>query len=122
MSWCAVRTQGGPHAHAHPVRSADRPRAHRRPRIRAVFTHRLIGGVVTSREHLGDCIPPEERAAIERRIAAYQATHAPFPAPTDTPPLYAFYPHAGTLYRDLNTGNFVDLDPSTSVLNYLCAH
>jgi murein DD-endopeptidase MepM/ murein hydrolase activator NlpD len=37
--------------------------------------------------------------------------------------LYQFYPQGGTLYKDLTTGNFVDLDPSAgNVQNYLCEH
>ncbi len=40
----------------------------------------------------------------------------------DAPLLYTFYPMAGTLYQDITTGNFVDLDPNAgAVKNYLCA-
>ncbi len=71
---------------------------------------------------LGPCISERESALINARLPMYQARHGPLSPPdSDGPILYPFDPQGGTLYRDLTTGNFVDLDPApNSVLNYLC--
>jgi murein DD-endopeptidase MepM/ murein hydrolase activator NlpD len=71
------------------------------------------------------CLPLAERIRIQARIAANlpRLVLPPPGDPTDGPILYPFYPQGGTLYRDLTTGNFVDLDPTpNSVQNYLCEH
>ena len=36
------------------------------------------------------------------------------------PPVFAFYPQAGTPWQDLYFGNFVDLDPGPGVLDWSC--
>jgi len=68
-----------------------------------------------------NCIPARQAAEVQKRVEAYLARRGPHPAP-DGPSLYRFFPAGGTLYSDLTTGNFVDLDPSSAVLNYLCAN
>ncbi len=81
-------------------------------------------GRMTPDQLIGECITPQESALIHARLAMYQARHGPLShGGLDDPILYPFYPQGGTLYRDLTTGNFVDLDPATGpVLNYLCEH
>jgi hypothetical protein len=66
------------------------------------------------------CIPPEQERLILQRIERNRILYHIPPGVTDGPLLYPFVPEGGTIYRDITTGNFVDLDPSTNVLNYLC--
>ena len=61
---------------------------------------------------LGDpttpCISPAERARVEAEVAA-RLGGAESP-PEGVQPKFSFYPAAGTLYGDLFTNNFVDLN------------
>lgn len=70
-----------------------------------------------------DCVPTEERARIERKIAAFQrqerATNAPQPELTTQP--YAFFPQAGTLWQDLLIFNYVDLDATSGIRDWDCS-
>lgn len=63
------------------------------------------------------CVTPEWRAALHARLEALD----PGPhARSGAAPTYAFYPQAGTLYRDLFPLNFVDLDPGPGLLDFDC--
>jgi murein DD-endopeptidase MepM/ murein hydrolase activator NlpD len=81
-------------------------------------------GRYTLQGHAGICIPERELLLVRSRLAMYEARHGPLSRPgADGATLYPFYPQGGTLYRDLTTGNFVDLDPTPNVvLNYLCGN
>lgn len=66
-----------------------------------------------------DAISPEQRAHIERVIAAYEAkTRKPGlrTAAEDEPFLYPFFPQAGTLGRDLFLNNFTDQNPTAELV------
>ncbi len=68
------------------------------------------------------CVSPAERAEVQQIIAEYkrgtgiqrQSQHL------GDAPLYTFYPMSGILYRDLFTLNFVDLDPTSGILDWDC--
>jgi hypothetical protein len=67
----------------------------------------------------GDCIPPAQRARIEANIAAYHAAHGGTPIGTQAGPTpYPFFPHAGNLWDELFLYNFVDLDPTSGILDW----
>lgn len=85
----------------------------------------------------GICIPPQTQAMVHQSIQAFaqssQSSALTFvPPPVSVGPYssasplmaklrYPFYPQGGTLYRDITTGNFVDLNPAAGVVgNYLC--
>jgi len=70
----------------------------------------------------GVCIPEEQQRTILARIAANREKFRMPSGPTDGPLLYPFVPMAGTMYRDVTTGNFVDLNPAAGVTNYVCEH
>jgi uncharacterized protein (TIGR03437 family) len=70
-----------------------------------------------------DCVPPEERARIERKIADFQrleqATNAARPELATQP--YSFFPQAGTLWQDLLIFNYVDLDSTSGIRDWDCS-
>ena len=66
-----------------------------------------------------DAISPEQRAHIERVIAAYEAKNSKPGVQTAAdgePFLYPFFPQAGVLGRDLFLNNFTDLNPSAGLV------
>jgi murein DD-endopeptidase MepM/ murein hydrolase activator NlpD len=66
-----------------------------------------------------DAISPEQRAHIERVVAAYEAkTRKPgLQTGADGEPLlYPFFPQAGVLGRDLFLNNFTDQDPARELI------
>lgn len=69
------------------------------------------------------CIPPEDRAAIEADIARFEAEHPEVVSAVQrgTPNPYRFWPQAGTLYQDLFINNFVDLNPGSGILDWDCS-
>lgn len=84
------------------------------------------------------CVTPRTKALVQQSTSSFYQSlvssssfsftaqpTGPFTQagpPTLVPPRYPFYPQGGTLYNDLTTGNFVDLNPSSGVVgNYLCA-
>ena len=70
---------------------------------------------------IDDCIPPKQRREIEQKIADYKArTHAANPTQAEPQP-YSFYPQAGNLWQDLFLNNFVDIDPSSGILDWDCS-
>jgi hypothetical protein len=76
-------------------------------------------------EQAVDDISPEQRAKVERRIARHERTkrsRVTAEALSDPPTLqpYAFFPQAGTLWRDLYVNNFVDLDSTGGILDWDC--
>ena len=73
-----------------------------------------FSGAVTTRSSSPACVSrSREQSLIRARLAMYEARHGRLSQPsTDGPIAYPFYPQGGTLYRDLTTGNFVDLDPA----------
>jgi hypothetical protein len=113
---------------SHPAATAGDPHSQRILELPGLGTANL--------QRLPDetCVTPELVETIRREVGAARAGGAA-PGITSTklagpfggltlvlrPPFYPFYPQGGTLYRDVLTGNFVDLDPAVgSVLNYLC--
>ena len=119
----------------------DRPAPPRgEPAVRP--TVRLGGGgpIGPAAEAHGDCIPPEERARIEARVAANRAALG-LDASSVLPPvapggnagggvaggdpfdalLYRFWPQAGTWFTDLVPPGYVDVDPAVgSFGDYAC--
>ncbi len=96
----------------------------------------LVRTPVHAHQH---CISPAQREAVEARIAAFYAAHAPLAPLNDEPgssgggptggggglpaPVrYAFWPQGGTLGRDLATNNFVDLIPGTGIGDFACSN
>lgn len=72
-----------------------------------------------------ECIPAAQRARVERDVARYHArfgSHWPTGLrPLDVGPApYPFHPHAGSIWQDLFLVNFVDLDPTTGLLDWDC--
>ena len=67
------------------------------------------------------CMTPIQRLVIEQQIARNQQ-FAGFggmgPVTTNGVQKYAFYPQAGVLWGDIFPNNFVDLDPSTGLLDW----
>jgi hypothetical protein len=76
------------------------------------------------------CIPPQTKTLVQQSIQAFTQPPTissqnigslPSIDSVALPLLYPFYPQGGTLYRDITTGNFVDLNPAAGVVgNYLC--
>lgn len=71
------------------------------------------------------CIAPHEYEEIERRIDAFLDANPALAeslaaTPRGGPATFPFYPQAGTLYRDIFVGNFVDLDPTSGLLDWNC--
>ena len=64
-----------------------------------------------------ECIGEAEWAAAQRSVAEYRL-HAPVQRGVPEP--FTFYPLGGTLYGDLFTNNFCDLDPSAGILDWDC--
>jgi hypothetical protein len=66
-----------------------------------------------------DAIAPEERAHIERVIAAYEARHRKPGVQTGAdgePFLYPFFPQSGVEGKDLFLNNFTDQDPTPELV------
>jgi hypothetical protein len=68
------------------------------------------------------CIPHHQQREILSRIAANRRRFNIPILPSDGPLLYPLVPLGGTVYRDITTGNFVDLNAGGGVTNYLCEH
>src|SRR5437899_1475407 len=67
-----------------------------------------------------DCIPQAQRDAVEAAIAANPVTpRGPHP-PDGGPAPYPFQAIAGTVWQDRFIFNFVDLDPSSGILDWDC--
>jgi len=75
------------------------------------------GGSLDDPANRPDCVSPEQRGAIASLVAAHRASGKGW---TAAPAPYAFYPQAGTHYEDLWISNYVDLDPSSSILDWDC--
>jgi hypothetical protein len=78
------------------------------------------GGPLPSGSPAHDCISPQQRARVEANIARWHAKHGGLPIhPMDMgTPLYPFYPQAGTLWDDTAMVNYVDLDPTSGILDF----
>jgi len=76
----------------------------------------LMGGAVF--RDLGEPAPAE-LARIQARARAFDRAHPTRAAAT--PKSFPFYPQAGQLWQDLFTNNFVDLDPSSGILDWDCS-
>lgn len=75
----------------------------------------------TSVEQTGDCISPEQRSQINRKIAEYEQRKGIVSAASQTDPLpYEIYPQAGNLWQDLFIPAYVDLDPSSGIQDWDC--
>jgi murein DD-endopeptidase MepM/ murein hydrolase activator NlpD len=70
----------------------------------------------------GPCITADQRAEIQAAITAYEVLRgkAPELRGAVAPRKFPFYPLGGTLYRDLFTSNFNDLDPTSGILDWDC--
>lgn len=69
-----------------------------------------------------ECLTQAERAQVAEALADYQRRFGPLSAGDGrvTPEKFSFYPMGGTLYGDLFTNNFVDLDPTGGILDWDC--
>ena len=67
------------------------------------------------------CITPAERAAASVIIEQYRKKH-PDRAGTPEPGSLTFYPMAGRLYGDMFVNNYVDLDPTSGILDWDCTN
>src|SRR5262245_53237913 len=67
-------------------------------------------GMVAPDRFVGRCLPMAEEMRIKARLALFTARNGPLSQGDGPGLLYGFYPQGGTLYKDLTTGNFVDLD------------
>jgi murein DD-endopeptidase MepM/ murein hydrolase activator NlpD len=70
----------------------------------------------------GGCVPPADRARVELAIAAREKAlrSARTPLTAATPQPYPFVPQAGTIWRDTFPNAFVDLDPTSGILDWDC--
>lgn len=71
------------------------------------------------------CMADLEREQVQRAITEWKSRHpdAMHSTAVDVPPKFTFYPLGGTLYGDVFTANFVDLDPNpgpNSILDWDC--
>ncbi|MHC4414030.1 MAG: peptidoglycan DD-metalloendopeptidase family protein [Planctomycetota bacterium] len=68
------------------------------------------------------CLTAADWAHAARAIADYEKRFGPLSGGTamGEPPLFPFYPMGGTLYGDLWISNFVDLDPTSGLLDWDC--
>lgn len=66
------------------------------------------------------CISPAQRAESKQAVDEYLSERASWSRGAGVPDKYAFYPLGGTLYGDLFTVNFVDLDPTGGILDWNC--
>lgn len=68
------------------------------------------------------CIPPLQREFAQQLLADYEETYGPLSRaePGVYPPRLTFFPLAGRLWRDLFTIYYVDLDPTSGVLDWAC--
>jgi murein DD-endopeptidase MepM/ murein hydrolase activator NlpD len=76
------------------------------------------GGPLT--DPVGECIPATERKQAEFNSAAYLAGQGGGLPKDAGPAPYPFVPIAGTEWQDRFVNNFVDLDPSTGILDWDC--
>jgi len=78
-----------------------------------------------------DCVTPFQRNQVMQKHAQFLAANPNLfqknnlhslssSSELAAPPLYTFFPQAGQLWSDIYITNFVDLDPSTGVLDYRC--
>jgi len=65
------------------------------------------------------CISPQERLLIQDAIQAYLANQGPTEGGS-APRKFPFYPLGATLYRDVFTNNFNDLNPGSGILDWDC--
>ena len=63
------------------------------------------------------CLGAAEKAQIQAAIAAHETAH---PHGTEVPRKFPFYPLGATLYRDVFTNNFVDVNPTTGFQDWDC--
>ena len=76
------------------------------------------GGVQFS----ADCIPAQQRRRIDEKIAQFSASTRELHVTESTSPAaYPFVPIAGTTWMDRFINNFVDLDPSSGILDWDCS-
>ena len=66
------------------------------------------------------CISIEERALVNKKITEYQRSNTWTSSGLDN--VLTFFPMGGRLYHDIFTNNFVDLDPSTGLLDWDCTN
>jgi hypothetical protein len=66
------------------------------------------------------CIGPETRARIQGIVDLYRAEHPERGA--GQPGQLTFFPMGGRLYHDVYTNNYVDLDPTTGLLDWDCSN
>ena len=67
------------------------------------------------------CISAQERTIIEQTISSHRQRKATWtPRGPLAPRPFPFYPLGGTLYGDLFTNNFNDLDPTGGILDWDC--
>ncbi len=82
-----------------------------------------FGGGSLAERNAPDGPSPADQAAIDAALAAYESAFGPVSttgtADASAPPL-PFFPMSGWLYEDLYVRNFVDLDPTFGILDYLC--
>lgn len=64
-----------------------------------------------------ECIPPTQRAEVESQMAGVDGLAGPAMGPQP----YAVFPQAGMLWQDLFLNNFVDLDPTSGILDWDCS-
>ncbi|MFN3651337.1 MAG: carboxypeptidase regulatory-like domain-containing protein [Armatimonadota bacterium] len=75
------------------------------------------GGELAPRRDV--CVSPAERLLAERQAAEFVRRYGKLRAlDHGSLPKYPFHPQAGTLWQDLFGNNFVDLDPSSGILDW----
>lgn len=80
------------------------------------------GGGPIAHQPPDGCISPVERTLAANLLEAYEKTYGQIsrPEPGKPPPPLTFYPLGGRLWHDVFTYNYVDLQPSTSLLDFDC--
>lgn len=69
----------------------------------------------------GDDVSPADRQAIQSHIAAFQETQNLGKRPSvDVFQPYPIVPIGGNLWDDLFVNNYVDLDPTTGIMDWDC--
>jgi fibronectin type 3 domain-containing protein len=80
----------------------------------------LVGRAPAAEPPTTGCISPEQMAAVDGAIRAYEVEH-PERAQADGAPIpLRFYPLAANLDRDALVNNFVDLDPGGGLRDWGC--
>ncbi len=69
-----------------------------------------------------ECLGDLEREIAQRSIALYLLSTGQPLRSSGAPEKFTFYPMGGTLYGDLFTNNFVDLDPTAGLLDWDCSN